>query len=43
MVPVEVVKLNSEEEIKEKAIHDVPVRYISSGIFGFSEKNERSR
>lgn len=42
MVPVEVVKLNSEEEIKEKAIHDVPVRYIS-GIFGFSEKNERSR
>ena len=33
MVPVEVVKLNSEEEIKEKAIHDVAVRYVSSGIF----------
>ena len=35
LVPVEVVKfkLDSEKEIKEKAIHDVAVRYVSSGIF----------
>ena len=31
-VPVEEVKLESEE-IEEKAIHGVTVRYVSSGIF----------
>ena len=31
-VPLEVVKLDGEAKIDEKAIHGVTVRYISSGI-----------